>query len=420
MREEAEERERDAAKARERGAAEAEEREVAEREAAEREAAAAKERARKAADVKEREAAEAEARERKAAEAEERDRERKRKAAAAAAAKEADRARKAAAKERKAAAKAKPREPAPTAAAPRRATGRTWWIAGAAAVALAAVVGVVAGGAGKEAPEPPPERPALAAGSIGFQGPAGWRETADADLPAPQFEGETAAVADGEGTIVAGMTAGDGPTLLPAGLRELLPEDPEGTPVRLGDLQAYRYDGLQPDGVDGELTLYVAPTSEGIVTLACHQASDEACGAAAATLTADGATPVALGPQTAYATAVDRTLKQLGRRRASAAKRLDAAEGPKGQARAAAAIADAYADARKQLAAAPATALEAEAHPRLVRAVRDAGREWNALAGDARKYRRKAYAEQRQAVRGSERQVGAAVAALGALGYDLR
>ena len=38
--------------------------------------------------------------------------------------------------------------------------------------------------------------------------------------------------------------------------------------MKVGELQAYRYQDLRPEGSDGRLTLYVTPTTEGVATVA--------------------------------------------------------------------------------------------------------------------------------------------------------
>ena len=79
------------------------------------------------------------------------------------------------------------------------------------------------------------------------------------------------APASGPGQLAAGnVEAATGPALLPASFTRLLPSPPgEGDPVRLGEVQAYLYEGLRPRGLDGSLTLYTAPTAGGVATIAC-------------------------------------------------------------------------------------------------------------------------------------------------------
>ena len=78
--------------------------------------------------------------------------------------------------------------------------------------------------------------------------------------------------------LSASARARDNPTLLPlavpADARRVAAE-PDA--VELGDgLQAYRYDGLKPNGFDRAVTVYAAPTSTGVATLACLAPPDDA------------------------------------------------------------------------------------------------------------------------------------------------
>src|SRR5690242_21371348 len=64
-------------------------------------------------------------------------------------------------------------------------------------------------------------------------------------------------------------------TLPPAGFLTALGLDAGGLPprqaVRLADnkIEAYRYQNLRPRGIEKPVTLFVAPTSQGIATVAC-------------------------------------------------------------------------------------------------------------------------------------------------------
>jgi serine/threonine-protein kinase len=295
-------------------------------------------------------------------------------------------------------------------------------VAAIAAVALASVLGIVLGGSGGEEPatRPAPERAAVTAGAVGFQAPAGWTNADGAEIAPLRFKGDVAGARDEEAVIAAGITDGKDLALLPPDLVERLDGRARRTPVRLGELQAYRYDDLRPRGSTAPITLFVSPTSEGVVTLACQNAGGEACGAAAATLEVEGAQPVDLGPRPAYAKAVGGALSELAAKRAGAAKRLASASRPGPQADAAADLSRAYQAAGRRIGRAPVSALEALVHPQLVRAVTKARRQWQALGKAARSYKPKAYAARRAKVRGAEQQVGAAVAALARLGYEVR
>ena len=79
--------------------------------------------------------------------------------------------------------------------------------------------------------------------------------------------------------------------------------------VRLGRLAAYRHDGLRWNG--RPLTVYAAPTSAGVATVAClSPASSADCRRIAESLDVPGANGFPLGPDPAFAAAVNRALKR--------------------------------------------------------------------------------------------------------------
>jgi hypothetical protein len=408
-----EERRREAAAREQREAEERDRRKAAareEREAEERDRRAADERQQRAAEERERRAAAAAAGEQRAAE------ERKQRAAAAAAREQ----RRAAVSQRHESAAA------PSAQSAKRAPahgGRTWLVAAAAGVAVAAVAGLLAGGASRDEPTAAPtasQGTELRAGALALTAPAGWQAAAQPATHGLTFDGEAATARSSAATITAGMTAGTGATLLPAAFRgRLAGGAPQREPVRLGELQAYRYDDLEVEGVDRPVTVYATPTDEGVATVSCSGASARDCATAAAGLTVTGARPLRLGPGAAYAKAVDRPIRRLQRSRAAALRRLSRADTPSGQARAAQQVADAYATAGKALGAAKPTALEAEAHAALAAAVRTARTTWAALATNARANRRAAYSRERQTAARADDRVRAALARLGDLGYRI-
>ena len=80
---------------------------------------------------------------------------------------------------------------------------------------------------------------------------------------------------DGGRAVSFGQADAGDSTLLPEPFRKALGlaagEVPERTAVKLGpdDLQAYRYEGLEPAGSSRRVTVYASPTSEGVATVAC-------------------------------------------------------------------------------------------------------------------------------------------------------
>ena len=126
--------------------------------------------------------------------------------------------------------------------------------------------------------------------------------------------------------------------------------------MRLGALQAYRYKALKPKGVNGTLTVFATPTTNGVVTVACVTPPGATgsfptdCERVAATLRLAGAKPYSLGPSDAYAGTLRRTIARLDTASAPAARRLQRADTPAAQASAADALAAAYRSASRRLA----------------------------------------------------------------------
>ena len=93
--------------------------------------------------------------------------------------------------------------------------------------------------------------------------------------------------------------------------------------MKLGDLEAYRYKGLKPEGFDQSLTMYVAPTTEGVATVACAAPAAKAgaflpdCEGAATSLVLNTGDAYPLGADEDYLEALDYTIGKLNASRAS-------------------------------------------------------------------------------------------------------
>ena len=158
-----------------------------------------------------------------------------------------------------------------------------------------------------------------------------------------------------DGQLVAGSVNATGPTLLPAALLARLDPSPKANdPVRLGSLQAYRYKDLRPKGVNGTLTVFATPTTDGVATVACvtppgtEGSFSTDCERVAGTLRLAGAKPYSLGPSDAYAATLGKTISRLDSASAPAARRLKSADTPSAQASAATDLAAAYRDASRR------------------------------------------------------------------------
>ena len=101
-----------------------------------------------------------------------------------------------------------------------------------------------------------------------------------------------------------------------------------------GDVQAYRYDNLKPNGFDRTVTVYAAPTSAGVATLACLAPAADAesfaatCDQIANTLELSSGDPLPVGPSKAYAGAVSKALAALGKADKAGQAKLKSAKTP--------------------------------------------------------------------------------------------
>ncbi len=125
--------------------------------------------------------------------------------------------------------------------------------------------------------------------------------------------------------------------------------------MRLGDLDAYRYRNLRPEGFDGPLTLYVAPTTAGVATVACSATAASAetflpeCEDVAGGLKLVQGEAFALGADKDYLAKLDSAMERLNSDRESGSKALRDAKNRSGQAKAAASLAQSYGRARSSL-----------------------------------------------------------------------
>jgi hypothetical protein len=299
---------------------------------------------------------------------------------------------------------------------------------GAAGAALVLGAGYLVGGASGGDPEQQPaDRTAesatrtLAGEDLGADVPSGW-EDLDA---APEIDGlpilrsAAAAPPGGDGAIQLGVSDGGGTTLLPASFVSALggPPEPDAT-VRLGDLEAYRYDALEPADGAAPVRLYVAPLRSGVATLACTGGlpSDQ-CDRVAASLRTDGASALPLGPRAEYGKPVGNALSRLADRRDAAQRRLTRASTRKGQAGAAADVAAAYAAAANALDEVRPGPLERDAHVRLVRGMRTARDAYDALGKAAKQGAAGKYAARRSRAARADGTARSRVRALADFGY---
>ncbi len=195
-------------------------------------------------------------------------------------------------------------------------------------------------------------------GHVQLHYPSGWQLTSRApSVPGMTFASPVViSTAASHGQLNAGeVSNAGGPTLLPPGFRARVQGTlPTPEPVSLGTVPAYRYRGLQVSGLSGPVTVYAAPTTSGVATIACWAPAQpvttfaSTCDRVAATLQLVGTTSSPLGPDPAYAKALSSAFGGLRSSSGAAISALDAARTPAAQAAAAAKVAAAYASAAAQ------------------------------------------------------------------------
>ena len=301
------------------------------------------------------------------------------------------------------------------------------------AIVAAAMIGYLIGRPGDE--EPPATTSSAAsstltssttAGALGLRFPSGWDRRGEApEIPGMVLADQVAIgpTASEDRGIVAGMAAdAGGPRLLGPGFLASLEEPPRaGDRVRLGKVEALRYEGLEPKGFGGRaLTVFAVPTSAGVATIACFAppgggaAFRADCERVAGTLEVEGETTFPLGADKKYAAALSGVIAGLDKRRKAGRAALAAARTPAGQAKAANGLADATARARTDLRGLKTSPAVAPAQAGIERALGNAATAYRRLA------RARTPAAFRRATAGvtrAERAVAAQFARLEPLGY---
>jgi hypothetical protein len=306
----------------------------------------------------------------------------------------------------------------PTAVAPARFRRRRAF----AAAALLAVVAVGAAVASNrdgepqraEAPPPPsvPQGPRLVAGALRLQAPPGYAEAGP--VPGLRLQDAAVATASGGRTLALGVAgeAAHVPGLLAP---ELAGAARGSESARLGPLEAYRYDGVRLRG-GPELTLLLAPSSAGVLALACGEVAE--CSTLASLVQVEGATGHPLGPSDAYADVVDAALAAVARTRDRARAALAAARTPRGQAGAAARASRGQQRAADRLAARTGVSPEDEwSRAELVVLIRASAKAFTRLASAAQRADRARYSRAAAELERAERGLVAALGELADNGY---
>jgi Protein kinase domain len=224
------------------------------------------------------------------------------------------------------------------------------------------------------------------------------------------------AAADGSG-VEAGTTGAHGPWLLPAGLvSRAVGGLPPASPVALGKLQALRYRGVELRGFGLGLTLYAAPTSKGVATVACYSPSAAGfaadCESVAQSLELNGAHPYPLATPPHAAHTLSQTIDRLNTRRRSGRRQLSAANTANRQADAAKKLERAYDQAKQQLAGLDLSPAIAAAVGEARSALGAAGGAYAALAATAKSGDSGGFETAGKQVNAEERRLGRALEAI--------
>jgi serine/threonine-protein kinase len=203
--------------------------------------------------------------------------------------------------------------------------------------------------------------------------------------------------------LTAGFTGAAGPALLPSAFLHRLGEaPPRDDAVKLGDLEAYRYRNLRPDGFEGRLTVYVAPTTRGVLTVTCTASAGDAgtflpaCEQVAGGVNLVGGDPFPLGADEDYLDKLDDAISRLNTARRQDVAKLRAAKQRAGQARAASAVAADYRRAARSLRSLSVSPAVLDASGAVNRALAGTAGAYTRLAAAARKGRGTAYSDARR------------------------
>jgi hypothetical protein len=304
------------------------------------------------------------------------------------------------------------------------------WPLRAAVVVLAAaaiVVGALIGHSGTKHRRSTAPLTTAVAGPLRLHYPSAWQPLGTAPtLPGAAFSSAivlsgTAPVA---GTVDAGVvTNAVGPTLLaPRFIAALAGPPPAGQPVKLAGFAALRYGPIAVHGVPGAVTIYVAPTAAGVVTIACIPASSafgSSCGRVAATAQLLGVSADPLGPTPAYASALAAALARLHGTIAPGLAALSSARSHSAQALAARRIAGGYTTAATALARLTTSPRDRGAAAALTVALRQLAAGYGAAATAATHINTAGYARAARQLHADGTALGRALAALSALGYAI-
>ena len=296
-------------------------------------------------------------------------------------------------------------------------------------VVIAAVIGfVVAGSGGSKAPAVETPSAAAANGGLELRFPPSWKRLGAAPrIPGMRFEQPVALAPQGRSggtSVVFGQVpradAGNF-TLLPpafltaAGFGQSKVPPRKAVELTRSGIQAYEYENLQ---APGKLTMFAAPTSAGVATIACSAPAAD-CEAIANTLKLRQGNALPIGPSKAFADAVQKALATVGTASRAGRARLKAATTNRAQAPAARAVSVAYDQAARSLEALSVGPGDAASQKALVARLRAGRQAWTRLSTAAAQHDARGYTAAKAAIATAEQNLQGAVRGLGAAGYSV-
>jgi hypothetical protein len=320
------------------------------------------------------------------------------------------------------------RKPEPVAEEPKeRKSGKGALIGIGIAVVLAAIIGTVIGGSGGSDKPAGGGKPTATTSNADLSAkfPSDWKKASAATIPGITFSSPISMASGGESVVAGQVKQGAAnSTLLPAAFLQALGLDagelPPRQAVRLADnkIEAYRYANLRPKGIEKPVTLYTAPTSAGVATVACVDPSAD-CESIANTLKLNGGTAFPIGPSKEYAGTLSKALGGLDKKVQSGRKALRSAKTPKAQAAAAKRLSSAYKSASATLSKADVSPADAAANQELASALKRTGDAYGKLASAASSGNKGAYSKASRKVQTSEAAVARALQTIQAAGYKI-
>jgi hypothetical protein len=301
------------------------------------------------------------------------------------------------------------------------------------AAVLLLVFGIGVGAAARD--DQPPEGPMTArAGDVELKAPPGWRRQAGDPstgglalaTPINLRPGEGADPALAGMVVTAGVSSAAGSELLPSAYRSQPNANRrQRVPLELGSLRGYRYSQLVAPGSGDRVIVFVAPTTRGVVTLACRMPATSKgrrpsalCGRIASTLGLSRGKAYPLGLSPAFSRALRKRIERLDERRGKARREMrDAADGNE-QATAAEDLSVSFRKAASGLAGVPVSQEFRPAKTAIVNALRSGEAAYEELADAARNEDESAYADASGFVEEAEATAAASFGRLARLGYD--